>query len=1128
MPIHSFDRDIKLAEELAKNLSYEALNDFLFRKNFTIKLEKFYNLEGKPIDEYGIKNLQLFATKEIEQQPLHVYTLELTTNLTERSSKKRQFDIAKKLLIQDKINIGLFVFHDASKNFRFSLVYKEPLGTKARYSYYKRYTFYVSPNLSNKTFILQVGKCDFETFESIKSAFSVEPVTKQLYDELQAWYYYAMDRVWFPEDYKYSDDPEKDKEIRTALNLIRLITRLIFIWFLKEKELIPDVLFDKEQLKSIVKDFGKGHNYYNAILQNLFFATLNRPINERGWAYDKGYPANKSNFGIKSLYRYEDKFLIPPDEVMKIFSEIPFINGGLFDCLDRDSVYIDGFSRNPKKQAKIPDYLFFQEEEQTVDLSKYGLGRKKFRGLIEILKSYNFTTDEATPIDQEIALDPELLGKVFENLLASYNPETATTARKATGSYYTPREIVDYMVDESLKTYFKTVLPDIPEESIELLLSYSDEVPNLTEEYRLKIAKAIDNLKIIDPACGSGAFPMGALHKLVHILQKIDPDNKIWYKIQLEEASKEADEIFRTEKDKEKREELLRELNENFDTNINEPDYARKLYLIENCIYGVDIQPIAIQISKLRFFISLILDQKVDKSKPNCGILPLPNLETKFIAANTLIGLEKPSNTLHLIYQHTATLERDLKLLRHRYFRIKTRREKEELQKKDQELRKQIANILKKHGWSVDEAEKIASFDPFDQNASADWFDSEWMFGVRDGFDIAIGNPPYGDLLGKDVNKNTKKFVEEYYRFSTTSDISSPFIERGVELLKPGGNLFYIITFAITFNKDFSKSRYLLNMKFKRIEVISFDRDRCSIFESMTQSVSILKAIDYESKHRTGFFTSRMFRETPDIYNIELSPANRYLLPIGTSFEYPHRLPKIGEAINLGILNKLISFKNKIGNALSRNGRLMYIRTSGNYWYNAWDKKPYESSEIKPLYVKEAYYNFIVSIVNTSLFYFWFRIYGDGRHMNTDIFEEFRIPEESNILRYKKLLNYVRKDLMNSLFSVFDEERKRFETRRIKDRLDLADFVICRYLYGFNYNHIKHILDYDKEVRSGIKLDDSILGKVDEILTLTQSSDYETNQEKQQKVKELEKEIDQLVYKLYDLTEDEIAIIENN
>ncbi len=180
---------------------------------------------------------------------------------------------------------------------------------------------------------------------------------------------------------------------------------------------------------------------------------------------DKKYPANKKEYGVKTLFRYEDKFLISKDEVLRLFSNIPFLNGGLFDCLDKEDetgrvIYIDGFSRNPKKRARIPDYLFFRKEELKVDLSKYGLdSNQPVRGLIEILKSYNFTIDENTPVDQEIALDPELLGKVFENLLAAYVPETATTARKATGSYYTLREIVGYMVEEGLHAYLKSKLP---------------------------------------------------------------------------------------------------------------------------------------------------------------------------------------------------------------------------------------------------------------------------------------------------------------------------------------------------------------------------------------------------------------------------------------------------------------------------------------------------------------------------------------------------------------------------------------------------------------------------------------------------------------------------------------------
>jgi hypothetical protein len=440
----------KILEDIIESFSIEKFIHFFREKNrnfrpLSEKLDYYrddYFTSGKIIGEIEFQNEK--------KDKLITCAFQSLKELTERSGKKKQYEIGKRILKDTNQDAGIFIFYDRNGNFRFSLIYTEYSGTRRKFSLFKRFTYFVSKEKTNKTFLQQIGQGDFSSLEKIKEAFSVEPVTKQFYEEIQNWYFWAMDKVEFPEDYKYSNDPEKDKEIRNATNLIRLITRLIFIWFIKEKGLIPEILFEPEKLKDIVKDFGKGHNYYNAILQNLFFATLNQKMGERKFAAENGFHTNKKEYGVKTLFRYADKFLIPKEKVLELFNDIPFLNGGLFDCLDKEDesgkvIYIDGFSRNPKKQAKIPDYLFFQKEEVKVDLSKYGLGsNKKVRGLIEILKSYNFTIDENTPIDQEIALDPELLGKVFENLLACYNPETATTARKATGSYYTPREIVDY------------------------------------------------------------------------------------------------------------------------------------------------------------------------------------------------------------------------------------------------------------------------------------------------------------------------------------------------------------------------------------------------------------------------------------------------------------------------------------------------------------------------------------------------------------------------------------------------------------------------------------------------------------------------------------------------------------
>ena len=787
----------------AKETLQSIIESFNLEKFETFFREKnnFLSFPNEPtgfVDDNFTDGVKL-AEGKLEGGNLIICVFKSLKELSERSSKKAQYALGKKVLKDHQTDSGIFIFYDDKGKFRFSLIYVDYSGTRRDFSTFKRFTYFVSKEQTNKTFLKQIGDGDLSTIANIKEAFSVDKVTKEFYTDIANWYFWATDKVKYPEDHKYSDDPKKNKELRQSINLIRLITRIIFIWFLKEKDLIPNDLFSKAKLKTIVKDFMENKsssNFYNAILQNLFFATLNQKMGERGFAEDKGYPANKKTFGVKNLYRYEGKFLISEEEVLGLFKDVPFLNGGLFDCLDKiDGEYIDGFSRNPAKQAVIPDYLFFQEKEQKVDLSSYGVSSNKtVRGLIEILNSYNFTVDENTPIDKEVALDPELLGKVFENLLASYNPETATTARKATGSYYTPREIVDYMVETSLIEYLKEKLSDISEEKLKLLLSYTDIVPEFTKDEKQSIISVIDEIKIIDPACGSGAFPMGILQRLVYVLQKLDPENTYWYELQYQKAIKETEEAFKLG-DKQERGDRLKEINEIFDESINYPDYSRKLYLIENCIYGVDIQAIAIQISKLRFFISLVIDQRIDKTRENFGIRPLPNLETKFVAANALIGLYDTSKKNLLLSRRALDLQSKIEEVRHKYFYAKTRKDKLKYQDDDKTLRKQLAQELKNSGFSTDSAEKIANLDLFDQNASADWFDPEWMFGVKDGFDIVIGNPPYIQLQSAfDLSKKYADLYKglNYKTFDRMGDIYCLFYERGIQLLKSNGHLCYI------------------------------------------------------------------------------------------------------------------------------------------------------------------------------------------------------------------------------------------------------------------------------------------------------------------------------------------------
>ncbi len=465
---------------------------------------------------------------------------------------------------------------------------------------------------------------------------------------------------------------------------------------------------------------------------------------------------------------------------------------------------------------------------------------------------------------------------VFENLLASYNPETSVTAKKSTGSFYTPRDIVDYMVEESLCRYILNTIPacGLTEDDIRDLVA-SDNHPNFSQEQKSCVIEAINNCKILDPACGSGAFPIGLLQNLVRILEKLDP------------------------------------------VGCQKDLYDRKLHLIQNCIYGVDIQPIAVQISKLRCFISLLAESEVEPEQKNCGIEPLPNLEMHFVAANSLLDVNLDAFDWTSDIQ-VQKLTSELQEIRAEYFSVKTHAEKKKLRKADkakrEELKKllislsstgdadkvsrlkqeiikleaeqakyleekwedstsndlfpgeseslfkvdankakrdQLAKKLKKCQKDLEkesavvtdtinqEAAKLADWNPFNQMASSPFFNPKWMFNIEDGFNIVIGNPPYirADNPDDDYQKQRKMILASglYETLWEKWDLFVAFIERGYKLLAPLGIEAFIVSDAYCHSKYAQKSQkwFLKNAKISRIDFCS----DLKIFEASVHNV---------------------------------------------------------------------------------------------------------------------------------------------------------------------------------------------------------------------------------------------------------------------------------------------------
>lgn len=632
------------------------------------------------------------------------------------------------------INNALVAFVNADKNnYRISLLTSkyEFDGDKIVrvISNPRRYSYSLGFGIKTKTaykFLIEKGKVS--SLDELISRFSVEVVNKQFYTEIATAFTELVGGERNGRKY------EKLLGLHSVVDHnkfaefgVRLIGRIMFCWFLREKRsengipLVPDDMLSLDTVTN-------SNNYYHQVLEPLFFEILNTNQNRR-----------KPEFQTDYYYK------------------VPYLNGGLFSPQTDDHYKYDAINHcGAYGVVSIPN--------------------EWFNRLYAVLNEYNFTVDENTAYDIELSIDPEMLGRIFENLLAEINPETGENAKKSTGSFYTPRDIVDYMVDSSLCEYLKTKT-DIAEIKLKALISYSKEDDDLAvfdKAEKKKLIDALYTVTALDPACGSGAFPIGMLQKIVYMLQELDPSADLWF----DKATENAPRL------------LKQEFERKF--NSGSLNYIRKLCVIQNSIFGIDIQPIAVEISRLRCFLSLIIEEKVHDDEENRGINPLPNLDFKFIIANSLLKLENDGQLS--LFENQEHIDQ-LKAIREEYFNADSGRRTElklEFANVQQDMLVNTINNYDKQSSRM--YAQLSAWKPF-ANESTDWFDPEWMFGIKDGFDIVIANPPYIDsetMINSGLGDQREVISKDYSFTKGNWDIYIAFFEMGFRSLSKNGVEIYI------------------------------------------------------------------------------------------------------------------------------------------------------------------------------------------------------------------------------------------------------------------------------------------------------------------------------------------------
>ena len=656
MPIKNREDAVEVEERIGRIFDAAPVQRVAAVRGMFVEVLDFNDASGQVSLAGATGNVHLpeAAERVAEMDGVDVLFIAMPPSNTERV-RKAEVDAAAKLLASQLKDDLLLVFTNPSAS-QLHIILPSFAGSRPTLR-----RMVVDRDLLGRTAIQQVSniywnyQASGSIFTALDQAFDVEPVTREFFGEYKRLFDAAETSVA-----GFQETDEGREERRSFVQT--LFNRLMFVYFLSRKGWLT-FKGDADYLNALWHDYGSlagDHNFYTARLETLFFAGLNNP---------QSLDVNKDN-----------------EATLPVIGTVPFLNGGLFERTALDQR--DGIT--------VPDSAIH-------------------RILTGLFDRFNFTVMESTPFDIEVAVDPEMLGKVFEELV---------TGRHDSGAYYTPRPVVSFMCREALKGYLEGQDTGLTLESIAKFVD-AHETESIQVAQARRLADALAQVTVVDPACGSGAYLLGMMQELIELqttLYNAGADSKSLYDLKLE--------------------------------------------IIQRNLYGVDIDDFAVNVAMLRLWLSLAIDYEGEKPEP------LPNLDFKVVCGDSLLAPD-PSAGVEV----QGTLGQDMEQFR-RLGQLKAEYIRASLGSQKERLKRQIETLT----GEIREALGVSAID-----GVVDWrVDLGEIFVERKGFDIAIANPPYvrQELIGSGKAVLTRQYADAVV---ARSDLYCYFYARALHLLRDGG-----------------------------------------------------------------------------------------------------------------------------------------------------------------------------------------------------------------------------------------------------------------------------------------------------------------------------------------------------